>query len=60
VSFIAGLSLVPAAGLVNQSSETRCEAKRVLHMTVEGKGRISVNASSQLMCFASIINHLGA
>lgn len=43
MSFIAGLSLVPAAGLVNQSSETRCEAKRVLHMTVDGKGRISVN-----------------
>jgi xanthine dehydrogenase accessory factor len=43
VSFIAGLSLVLAAGLVNQSSETRCEAKRVLHMTVDGKGRISVN-----------------
>jgi xanthine dehydrogenase accessory factor len=43
VSFIAGLSLVPAAGLVNQSAETRCDAKRVLHMTVDGKGRISVN-----------------
>ena len=43
MSFIAGLSLVPAAGLVNQSAETRCDAKRVLHMTVDGKGRISVN-----------------